>query len=716
MSTLSSPVVISTKSTTTTKLEPEFNFNHGHHYPPLSPDIRVNNDNQDDNDNTEFDDIQLEPIDTTPPSTIPAVTGTIRYQPSIEMVDEDFGTRDYNHNNSNNNIRIEERYLNSPLPNHPNHQNNNQNTTTIDIPQLNINTTTTIVPTTTTTTTTNQIDEQQQLELNYEFQRELIDSTSICSNFTNWNILYLLFGCVVIVNTVILFSVGFLSENQSIIFSGIILCPIGFLAINHSIHLAYRRSRRVYNRLLTEHRRRQREAAEGQAPPVDPSTLPSKLEVLTIGIQCSPTPFPSISHHHHHHNEDDDNNNTHHQYQYHHHRLSIDMDKYDITSFQNNNNNNNKKKKTTMNEISTNNNNNNINNNNRDNNNNNNDDTTSTGSVMTLPTSSIHSLDGYFNYLIQLYREKFLKDQVIFNWDERINDSTYNQSLNTLDGYIKVQDYRSFTRHCTAFIQSATYCNSLLVDLLMRTPDPIVPKDQKSLWIYSFHDDNNIELLADRIAVLPMANMDILIRLFGLLHDISTNQSQSNNNNINNNSNGLSPTTTTNTTTIIDAKIIGDVYGATLLRSESTPNSSPSASLQGSGEFFFVDGVNAYTVIGTQIATLFIEQYNQIFPTLNNELKQREERVNKAVQALKENVESHYCKLQENIYLTIKKIKPSRFDTRISIIRKIHKDTEYQSFVDALKQYKVGQNGRVSLKKDENKKRTAIDPLLFSTG
>eukprot|EP01133_Synstelium_polycarpum_P001187 gene1187-1365_t len=152
-----------------------------------------------------------------------------------------------------------------------------------------------IVPTNDTTTTAAE-GETPAAEVTPEeaaatlaAQNELLHRTSLFSNFTKYNIAWAMFGVGLIMVTVIMFIIGFLGENETIIFSGIITSPLGFLIINHSIHLAYRRSRRVFEELQAERDRNERGET---SPAADPATIPSKLEMLSIDIACSPSCVP----------------------------------------------------------------------------------------------------------------------------------------------------------------------------------------------------------------------------------------------------------------------------------------------------------------------------------------------------------------------------------------------------------------------------------------
>ncbi|KYQ93161.1 putative apoptosis inducing factor [Tieghemostelium lacteum] len=113
-----------------------------------------------------------------------------------------------------------------------------------------------------------------------EIQQELA-RTSLMSNFTRFTIAYGSFGISLVLATVIMFIVGFLKENETIIFSGIVTSPIGFLMINHSIHMAYRRSRRRIQRLHEQQQRLE------NPEPIDMSQIPSKLQCLSIDILSS---------------------------------------------------------------------------------------------------------------------------------------------------------------------------------------------------------------------------------------------------------------------------------------------------------------------------------------------------------------------------------------------------------------------------------------------
>ncbi|EFA82402.1 hypothetical protein PPL_04827 [Heterostelium album PN500] len=199
----------------------------------------------------------------------------IHYQPSLISIPlDDFDNSDYriptqrqiaqnsfiNLNDSTNSFHINISSI-QQLPPSPanseiiNTNNNDENTTTEN------------QETTTTTDNQNEANLQQQLV-----------RVSLFSNFTKLNTVWAFFGISLILTTVIMFIVGFMKENETIIFSGIITSPIGFLIINHAIHLAYRRSRRQFEMLTAE-----------PPPPPDPSTIPSKLEEISIDIQSSPS-------------------------------------------------------------------------------------------------------------------------------------------------------------------------------------------------------------------------------------------------------------------------------------------------------------------------------------------------------------------------------------------------------------------------------------------
>eukprot|EP01132_Coremiostelium_polycephalum_P000563 gene563-708_t len=133
----------------------------------------------------------------------------------------------------------------------------------------------------------NENNNQTQMEL----QANLI-RVSLFSNFTRNNIIWGCFGLSLILSTVIMFIVGFVKQNETIIFSGIITSPIGFLIINHSIHLAYRRSRRQMDLLQQQAENQNNQSADGE--PIDTSTIQSKLDELKIDILSSPPPPDTI--------------------------------------------------------------------------------------------------------------------------------------------------------------------------------------------------------------------------------------------------------------------------------------------------------------------------------------------------------------------------------------------------------------------------------------
>ncbi|EFA82408.1 hypothetical protein PPL_04833 [Heterostelium album PN500] len=346
----------------------------------------------------------------------------------------------------------------------------------------------------------------------------------------------------------------------------------------------------------------------------------------------------------------------------------------------------------------------------------------------------LKDIEPYLECLFTCFKNKFANDKNTFEWDDRKNDVMYQQTLSAIEHLIDNNQLSKF-RDTLRIMENPLSFSCILLDLIAMT-EPLVPYEQRLKWIFYYHAENNLELLKDMIPMLP--------DLFDLMYHIGVEQSKSNH--FTPKSIGLvfgglvvrpplsyslqqgqqqqqqqqqhnQDRQSVDISLIEDSCISSNIFDSSFesdygddLNSNLTDNNNNNNNYNNSNNNII--NISADAVAGTSITIFLIENYSQIFPEIMSEINEKEKRIKDKAEETKELLEKRYKELRGKVHETIRRIKPKPEESARDIVSKVLDDKEYNEFVQKLQRYKVHPNGRISIKK-ELQKRTSLNPFLF---